>query len=95
GGIAEVVSDEEIIRAQRDLAKLEGIGVEPASASSIAGLRKLVEQGVIDKEERIICVTTGHLLKDPEEVMRVCDKPIEVEADMGAIRALLSGVWGR
>ncbi len=92
GGIAEVVSDEEIIRAQKDLAKLEGIGVEPASASSVAGLRKLVEQGVIDGDEHIVCVTTGHLLKDPEEVMRVCDKPIEVEADMGQIYAVLFGV---
>lgn len=92
GGIAEVVSDEEIIRAQKDLAKLEGIGVEPASASSVAGLRKLVEQGVIDKEERIVCVTTGHLLKDPEEVMRVCDKPIEVEADMGAIKTAIENI---
>jgi len=61
----------------------------------VAGLRKLIEQGAIDKDERIVCVTTGHLLKDPEEVMRVCDKPIEVEANIKAIRALLSGAQGR
>ncbi|MDI6888757.1 MAG: threonine synthase [Methanocellales archaeon] len=91
GGTAEIVSDEEIVQAQKDLAKLEGIGVEPASAASVAGLRKLIEQGAIDDDERIVCVTTGHLLKDPEEVMRVCDKPIGVEADVKAIRALLSG----
>ncbi len=90
GGMAEVVSDGEIIRAQKDLAKLEGIGVEPASASSIAGLRKLVEQGIIDGDECVVCVTTGHLLKDPEEIMRVCDKPIEVEADIRAIKKVLS-----
>ncbi|UZE92278.1 MAG: threonine synthase [Methanosarcinales archaeon] len=91
GGVAEIVSDDEIVQAQKDLARLEGIGVEPASAASVAGLRKLIEQGTIDKDERIVCVTTGHLLKDPEEVMRVCDKPIEVEANIKAIRAVLSG----
>ncbi len=91
GGVAEIVSDDEIVQAQKDLARLEGIGVEPASAASVAGLRKLIEHGTIDKDEHIVCVTTGHLLKDPEEVMRVCDKPIEVEADIKAIRAVLSG----
>jgi len=47
------VSDDEIIRAQQELASMEGIGVEPASASSIAGLRKLAEMGVIDSDESL------------------------------------------
>jgi len=80
GGLADTVSDDEIIQAQRDLAKLEGIGVEPASAASVAGLRKLVEMGVIAKDESVVCVTTGHLLKDPEEVISVCGAPYEVDA---------------
>ena len=86
GGTAEAVSDEEIIRAQQDLASLEGIGVEPASASSIAGLRKLVDMGVIDRDESVVCITTGHLLKDSEHVLATCPKPIEIEATIEAVR---------
>lgn len=86
GGAAETVSDGEIISAQHELASLEGIGVEPASASSIAGLRKLVDTGVIEPDERVVCVTTGHLLKDSEHVLRVCPKPIEIDATIEAVR---------
>ncbi|MDD2666913.1 MAG: pyridoxal-phosphate dependent enzyme, partial [Methanocellales archaeon] len=90
GGIAEKVSDDEIIEAQKSLARLEGIGVEPASAASIAGLKKLRGEGVIQPDERVVCVTTGHLLKDPEEVIGVCGKPMVVEADIEALRAVIS-----
>jgi threonine synthase len=89
GGTAETVTDEEIIRAQHELASLEGIGVEPASASSLAGLRKLVEQGVIGTDEKVVCVTTGHLLKDSEHVLSVCPKPIEIDATIEAVRAAI------
>ncbi len=65
GGTAESVTDEEILAAQKDLARLEGIGVEPASAASVAGLKKLVDMGVIGRDETVVCITTGHLLKDP------------------------------
>ena len=85
GGLAESVSDEEIITAQKDLARLEGIGVEPASASSIAGLKKLVDMGIIKSDETVVCITTGHLLKDPEEVLQMCESPIEVDATLDAI----------
>jgi threonine synthase len=81
-GLAETVTDDEIIQAQLDLARLEGIGVEPASATSIAGLRKLVESGKIARDELVVCVTTGHLLKDPEEALNVCGSPYEVDATM-------------
>jgi len=86
GGTAETVSDEEIIQAQRELAILEGIGVEPASASSIAGLKKLVEMGVVERDEKVVCITTGHLLKDSQHVLNVCPKPIEVDASIEAVR---------
>ncbi len=65
GGTALAVTDEQITAAQRDLAEA-GIGVEPASAASLAGLRELIERGHIDRDERVICLTTGHLLKDPD-----------------------------
>jgi threonine synthase len=64
-GTAETVTDLEILQAQRDLATLEGIFVEPASAASIAGLKKLRASGKVDPSETIVCVTTGHGLKDP------------------------------
>jgi threonine synthase len=64
-GTAETVSDKEILVSQRDLASKEGIFVEPASAASIAGLRKSREAGRIDRSELVVCVTTGHGLKDP------------------------------
>jgi threonine synthase len=58
------VSDNEIIRAQMMLATLEGIFVEPASAASIAGIFKAVRLGFAKPQERIVCVVTGHGLKD-------------------------------
>jgi len=91
GGTAETVSDDEIIRSQRELACLEGIGVEPASASSIAGLRKLVDMGIVDYDECVVCVTTGHLLKDSEHVLSVCPKPIEIDATIEAVRKAVFG----
>ncbi len=86
GGTAETVTDEEIIRAQQQLASMEGIGVEPASASSIAGLKKLTEMGIIQPDESVVCVTTGHLLKDSEHVLSVCPRPIEIDATIEAVR---------
>ena len=64
-GTAETVSDREILRAQRDLASKEGIFVEPASAASVAGLRKCRDTGRIDRSDIVVCVATGHGLKDP------------------------------
>jgi threonine synthase len=70
-GTAETVTDPEILLAQRELATLEGIFVEPASAASIAGLKKLHGSGKIDPSETIVCVTTGHGLKDPSILGRL------------------------
>jgi threonine synthase len=70
-GTAETVTDPEILLAQRELATIEGIFVEPASAASIAGLKKLHGTGKIDPSETIVCVTTGHGLKDPSILGRL------------------------
>jgi len=88
-GTAESVTDDEIVRAQKDLARLEGVGVEPASASAVAGLRKLIEAGVVDKDERIVCVTTGHILKDPQEVIEISERPVEVPAKFEEVVKIL------
>ena len=88
-GSAETVSDEEILDAQKLLARSEGIGVEPASAASIAGLRKLVDAGEIDKNEEIVCIVTGHLLKDPNTAINACKEPISVDANVDALSRVL------
>lgn len=88
-GTAETVTDNEILNAQKTLSRLEGLFVEPASASSIAGLKKLVENGEIDKDERVVCVTTGHGLKDPDVAVRTSEKPLEVDAQVEAIERVL------
>lgn len=82
-GTSVEVTDDEILDAQRSLASKEGIGVEPASAASIAGLRKIAQD--IGRDETVACVTTGHLLKDPEIVMKICGQPVEVEASIEAV----------
>ncbi|MCL2141931.1 MAG: threonine synthase [Methanimicrococcus sp.] len=86
GGMAESVTDAELVQAQKDLAQLEGIGVEPASATSVAGLKKLIDAGLISKDETVVCITTGHLLKDPEEVVSVCAQPVVVEPTLEALK---------
>jgi threonine synthase len=88
-GTAETVTDDEILSAQKLLARVEGLFVEPASASSIAGLIKLVDNGTISKDERVVCVTTGHGLKDPDTAVKVSEKPVEVDADITAIEDAL------
>ena len=69
-GTAETVTDREILDAQKTLASLEGIFVEPASAASIAGLTKLKNSGNMDSSDLVVCVTTGHGLKDPSVIDR-------------------------
>jgi threonine synthase len=89
GGSMETVSDDEILRAQRDLASHEGIFAEPASASSIAGLRKLIEKGAVDRDEEIVCVATGHGLKDPGIVTKFGNEPSKTKSDIKSIEKAL------
>jgi len=92
GGYAESVSDNEIIEAQKLLARKEGIFVEPASAASIAGLIKLLDMGIVDRDERVVCVTTGNGLKDPDAAIRASEKPIEIECDMDVLRSVIERI---
>ena len=75
------VSDEEIVQAWRDLAQLEGVFCEPSSAARIAGLRARPP----DRGARVVCVITGHGLKDPAAVDRTAPAPVAVDADADAI----------
>jgi threonine synthase len=66
GGLIEAVTDDEILAAYRDVVRLEGIFCEPSSAASVAGVRKLVREGRLDRDATVVCVLTGHGLKDPD-----------------------------
>ena len=90
GGTAVAVTDDEITAAQRTLAE-SGIGVEPASAASLAGLRALRDRGVVDADEHVVCLTTGHLLKDPDAAAAAGSDPEPVPNDAAAVRAHLEG----
>jgi len=62
-GLAISVSDEEIVKAERTLAKLEGIFAEPAASATVAALKKLREEGTLDSDDKIVCLITGCGLK--------------------------------
>ncbi len=64
-GVVRAVPDGEIMNAKAQVGRW-GLGCEPASAASVAGARLLVEQGVIDPSARVVCILTGHALKDPD-----------------------------
>jgi threonine synthase len=74
-GVIEAVTDDEILGAYRDLARYEGIFCEPASAASVAGVRKLAAAGRLDPGATIVCVLTGHGLKDPDTAQRLATPP--------------------
>ncbi|MFH0897570.1 MAG: threonine synthase [Candidatus Bathyarchaeota archaeon] len=89
-GLMETVSDNEILEAQKLIARLEGLFIEPASAASIAGLKKLIRMGLIDSDERIVCVATGHGLKDPNIVLSTYERPLEVDTKEELIKRILT-----
>ncbi len=68
-GVVREVSDEEILE-HRALVARYGFGCEPASAAGVAGLRMLMDEGVISKDETVACVLTGHELKDPNVTVK-------------------------
>jgi threonine synthase len=75
GGRIDTVTDREILDAYRHIARMEGIFCEPASAASVAGVRKLAANGSIDPGATIVCVLTGHGLKDPDTAGRESAPP--------------------
>jgi len=84
GGAIEAVTDDEIILAQRDLAA-EGMFVELASAASLAGLRRLKEGDLVPPDSIVVCVLTGHGLKDPDWVLSGPIRPTRAPAELGPI----------
>jgi threonine synthase len=92
GGTCSTVSDEEILQAQSLMAEREGIFAEPAGAAALAGLIKDVESGTVDKSSRIVCVSTGHGLKDPDIAVLRSEKPVQVEASIEALRKVVEAL---
>jgi threonine synthase len=87
-GVVEEVTDAEIMAAKRSIDGT-GIGCEPASAATLAGVRKLRAAGVMKEGERIVCVLTGNILKDPEANFRP-ELVREVEASISAVERILA-----
>ena len=88
-GIAEESSNDEIIDAILLLAKTEGIFTEPAGGVSIAVLKKMIDDGRIDKDETTVCYVTGNGLKATESIMQVLTKPEVMQADVAKISAVV------
>ncbi|HYM82784.1 MAG TPA: threonine synthase [Candidatus Dormibacteraeota bacterium] len=89
GGRIDAVSDDEILAAYRDLARLEGIFCEPSSAASVAGVRKVTASGELDAEATVVCVLTGNGLKDPTTAERNVGPVIEASASLDGVRRAL------
>ncbi len=86
GGLIEAVSDDEILETQRMIVRLEGVFCEPASAAGVAGVRRLVTEGRLDADATVVCVLTGHGLKDPDAVQAEEGSLTPIAPDMAAIR---------
>ncbi len=84
-GLIEAVTDREILDAYRLLAKQEGLFVEPASAASVAGVLKLARRDYFRRGSLVVCVLTGHGLKDPERAVKVAAVPKVVPPRLGTI----------
>ncbi len=88
-GMIDAVTDEEIMAAWRDLAALEGVFCEPASAAGIAGLRKVINEKRVPGNKRFVAVLTGHGLKDPSLAVEQFEAPTSIPATMSAIEKAL------
>jgi threonine synthase len=96
GGLIDKVSDAEILEAYKLLAQKEGVFAEPASAASVAGLLKLAKTGYFSRNNettkqringaiRIVCILTGHGLKDPDRAIKSVAAPKTVKPELKAI----------
>jgi threonine synthase len=93
GGIIDMVSDEEILAAQRLMASKGGIFGEPASAASVAGLLKLSRRGMDFSQKRVVCIITGTGLKDTDTALKSAEPFLELPADLSAVEQALG--WGQ
>jgi threonine synthase len=89
-GVVTEVTDAEILEA-KSVVDRAGIGCEPASAASVAGARRLVREGAIGPRDRVVAILTGHVLKDPDTLLRG-SRLREIEATLSALEAAMREV---
>ena len=89
GGVAETVNENQILECARTLAAREGLYVEISAAPSVAGAIKLVESGVIEKGDTVVCELTGTGLKSSREYSRIIRNPIEIEPTLESLAIAL------
>jgi threonine synthase len=82
-GVVVSLADEAILRAWRELARDEGVFCEPSSAAGLAALERVE----LEPGSTVVCVVTGHGLKDPESAARLSPEPVAVDPDPDAIEA--------
>jgi threonine synthase len=97
-GVVLSVPDAELLEAKAAI-DASGVGCEPASAVSLAGLRQLVRTGEVKPADRVVAVLTGHILKDPDLLLRYhqemdppppgANRPIEIDANIGEVERVL------
>jgi threonine synthase len=85
-GVIETVTDDEILEMQRMIVSLEGVFCEPASAAGVAGVRRLASEGRIGADALVVCVLTGHGLKDPDAVQAEEGSLTPIPPDFDSIR---------
>ncbi len=96
-GIVESVTDEEILEAKANV-DAAGIGAEPASCATVAGIKKLIASGEIKTNETVVGILTGNILKDPQVIVdyhfnrktALANPPHDVEASIDEIKKYLS-----
>jgi threonine synthase len=94
-GVVTSVTDDEIMEAKAVI-DASGVGCEPASAASLAGVKQLVARGVIAPTARVACVLTGHMLKDPDAMHTYhtgktarANPPLEIDASVREVERVL------
>lgn len=102
-GVVIDLPDAEILDAKA-IVDASGVGCEPASAASVAGVRALTGSGTIRREDKVVAVLTGHILKDPEILLkyhrdtdpppRLANRPVEIDADLSEVERLLATARG-
>jgi len=89
GGEFLTVSDEEILEAMRTLGRLTGVFAEPAGAAPLAGVVKMVREGRLSPEDRIVVVVTGNGLKDVSSAVKAAGEPHRIDPDVGELKRLV------
>jgi threonine synthase len=89
-GLFEAITDEQILNAYRLLAGQEGVFVEPASATAVAGLLRVAEDGRLPRACVVVCTVTGHGLKDPDTALRDIPTPNPIPVNPAAVATALA-----